>query len=42
MTDERFLNSYHNASTQPSQEVPEDLAGCQRQPKTDQLSASEN
>ena len=27
MTDERFLNAYHNPSRQPSQEVPEDLAG---------------
>src|ERR687897_863178 len=27
MTDERFLNAYHNAGRQPSQEVPEDLAG---------------
>ena len=27
MTDERFVNAYHNASTLPSQEVPEDLAG---------------
>jgi hypothetical protein len=27
MDDERFLNSYHNASTPPSQDVPADLAG---------------
>jgi hypothetical protein len=27
MTTERFLNTYHNASTAPSRDVPEDLAG---------------
>ena len=27
MTTEQFLNTYHNASTAPSRDVPEDLAG---------------
>jgi len=27
MDDERFLNSYHNASTPPDPDVPADLAG---------------
>jgi len=27
MSDERFLNSYHNASTPPGPDVPEELAG---------------
>jgi hypothetical protein len=27
MTTERFLNTYHNATTEPSAEVPADLAG---------------
>src|SRR4029453_5784284 len=27
MDDERFLNSYHNASTPPGPDVPSDLAG---------------
>ena len=27
MDDERFLNSYHNASTPPGPDVPADLAG---------------
>ena len=27
MDDERFLNSYHNASSPPGPDVPSDLAG---------------